>query len=201
MNLFSKPKSVVTRQEFIDRFSETLIVVGDVGPRPRGGQRKTVMGTRKAQLTKAIVCEIATMLVEKMAEDREVFEPAAQDFYDQRFRSEWAKKRAAQMAQIRHNVKDVDEFSAANKLMGPLITLRSSPQSKPRETVRIATASATPGELYIFAAALMDRGKNMNKMCNDSAQIIRRAADKMDPNERWDEALARHAEAVRQGGR
>lgn len=192
-------KSAETLVGFRNRFREEALILANFAPR-QGRPRKTALGDERAQMTRMVAARLVNAMVSQMEKGGVVFEPTAHFLYDQTKRAEWAADQINQMSSTDREATDEDPFRLVEKMCGEFITISTckGPNRRPMP-VRIATAAATPAELRIFADRQWTKGRRENKLSERFAKALSKVADQMAEGERFEDAKARHYDAIRRG--
>lgn len=202
MNLF-RPKTAFSFASFRDDFRETALIVGYVAPRV-GRPVETVLGKLRSQITIEVSARIATALVEKLEANGIVLEPDAHFLYDPSERATWARKQIDNMSKMNPDADHPDPFVQLERIYGKFLTIgqievADAEGRRRKQPIRITTLSATPAEFHIVADRIAKRGQHANERSNRVANKTRGTSDLMQPGETFDEAKARHFDAIRRG--
>lgn len=195
------PKETVSEKAFRKQFQEQVLIVCDMRTAP-GRRRHSVLGDRREQMTRTVSAEIGTALVEQMEALGRVFDPTAQHLYEVHGRGKWCATEVTNMARINKTASHPDPYMKITAMLGLLIPIGTRKViGERKEIVRIATVSATSGDLMAVAATLSDAGRKTFDANDAAADHIRNVADMMRKigGQSLEEAMAIYSDAIRRG--
>jgi hypothetical protein len=191
-------------RDFATSYRSTILETCDIEKdMSRGRQKATILGGRPAPIALSDAFDICAIMVGKLKEQGVVLEQPANasfDLHNSSSRRSWVKQQMAQLRASNRQASDEDPFLRLRKKLPKLICIGERNTSNLRkEKIYIKTLSATPIELRIFANTIFNRSKREMRLGEDMDADLKEVIGLMQSDERLDEAMARHFDAIGRG--
>jgi hypothetical protein len=143
-----QPTFTVSAEELRRRFDENILIIGDFSPRRPGGQKHSVLGPDRKQITLDIADKVIEAIIGGIADSGGRLEPDLASLYLPKERRRWAGNRLGQMARFNYGAESDDPFDLFHRSCGKL-----TPTGYTRGQRRLQVYAVSGGLLPLEAAA------------------------------------------------